>query len=1166
MVFLSCLSTLGPFFSFLVTWPFRAQDTFRPLMPSDILCSRCKGRFPPSHFVGAHKKAVKHCAGCRGISSPGVTAPPTPSMQTPPSAHMRHLSCSPRSLPHFSRSRSDSSSPRPSAEAALEGQILNRLDKHLDARFNLLLEKLRPAASSPPPPSLLGPTLTAAASLSPPPNTVGESSPLSSSRCFPWVPPNVVKLVAQDKLPAEQLVKLHNPKSCVTRDPPQASGLVFEGGQLTLAKDLTSQRTSSFVKAIPNLAALTHVWLIYTGIRVCSTQNPILHEALLSHLLNLIEFDSLFTWRAVVDYHLSVCRIRFGTGIVHEWALTDQQIHSTVLAPFLKAPSFAQPASASSFRPELSQVPRAKAMASAKLPPNSTPAPTSLADASTQALSVTDALDHTPASTVAAPMQWLDAQTSKAPRPTPPQSPRKVTNLVTTAPFPSNTFVINSMLRCRSLPPPSARLRSQPPPSASLPSPWYFTTYPANVPHNVQSAPLPSACQRSLQPQTASTRSTPPLGVRSAPLPSASRSLPPSSALPQVGPPSTTQPALLSSAAISLPSTGIVDMTPACASTLLASLLKGSPPPPRPNTWCKHPIFNAADVPATIGSLSLQHWSHFLDLYPDQAFAAQLRRALQHGVKLGYTSPLCNASRLEVANLPMNNTDVLHLCREIEAQVLEGRLQPVTDPIGINLVCSLVGVVPKPHSNKRRTIYHLLHPRKPGKRLPSVNNGVDPSFVTLRYESLDVLMDFIRDHPSASLWKANLEDAFRHIVVAKTDARLMGIHFDSQYYQECALAFGGRSSPFLFNLFAKFLHWLTSFVLTAVSPSSTSHSDVSHYSTTSLVRLPPLPTPASLSRPSAYPPPHLGFASAKGRPSGAQLDSKSWGSSSTPSPKRHPSPLSVVVKSSSSADVWWTADGPHSSNCSKLLATSIKAHYKAPFSRRISRATRDELSWWIDTLKLWDGVSLLQPSPLVVEHIWTDASKRSIGAHLGTMDNPVAVFSHKLSRRHRKKDICFLEALAVLEALCRFAPTWSGPRHVVVHVDNENVEYGLRKGSIRDPSTQVLFRAIFALCLQKHIELVPVHVSSAENILADALSRQRFAFIQQQYLQAYSLLPFKVNLDPSRPPPSSRPSASPPQLPSSSGMALLPAHEPAPQPCALTPPLPPLVDAQPSLP
>ncbi|SYW80596.1 uncharacterized protein UBRO2_03864 [Ustilago bromivora] len=161
---------------------------------------------------------------------------------------------------------------------------------------------------------------------------------------------------------------------------------------------------------------------------------------------------------------------------------------------------------------------------------------------------------------------------------------------------------------------------------------------------------------------------------------------------------------------------GITDMSSDSASTLLVSLLTGPVPPACPNTACELPIFDHSNTPATVGSLKLEHWAPFLDLYPDQDFANQLRGALHHGTLLG-----------------------------------------------------------------------------------------------------------------ASLWKLDLEDAFQHVIMAEGDARLMGFHFDRLYYQEYTLAFSSHLSPFLFNLFTKFLHWVMSFALQSASPSPTSHSEVYHY-------------------------------------------------------------------------------------------------------------------------------------------------------------------------------------------------------------------------------------------------------------------------------------------------------------------------------------------------
>lgn len=220
----------------------------------------------------------------------------------------------------------------------------------------------------------------------------------------------------------------------------------------------------------------------------------------------------------------------------------------------------------------------------------------------------------------------------------------------------------------------------------------------------------------------------------------------------------------------SLTPTGIIDMLSDLASSFLLGLLTGLPPLPRPNTLCEQPIFDVSDVPVTVGTLQLCHWSQFLDLYPDHAFTTQLQGALQHGVKLGYDSPLHTSTRLDVTNLPMDTDDIQHLHHEIEVHLAEGYLCCVNNPASVQLVCSPVGMVPKPHSDKRCTIYNLSHPHQPGSCLLSINNSISTSFITIHYKSLDAVMDFIHNNLSTSLWKADLEDAFRHIMVVESDA------------------------------------------------------------------------------------------------------------------------------------------------------------------------------------------------------------------------------------------------------------------------------------------------------------------------------------------------------------------------------------------------------------
>ncbi|SPO29367.1 uncharacterized protein UTRI_10206 [Ustilago trichophora] len=877
---------------------------------------------------------------CTLLAALGKPSTPEPSswLRTRLAPAARSSSPSARSpstaSPSLGRTRRDNAHFASAASVRALETRFGRLEHSLDSQLTQLFDAIRalqpptdpapallpsqpalqvslPLPALPPTPRVQPVTSTALTSVGNQNTTAGELPLLSVSRCFPWVPADVVALVERDQLRPEQLVKLRNPESRVSQAAVQSTSLNIEGGQLRISEESAESRTSAFVKAIPSIAALAQVWLVYVAIRARHTNNWELNDALLSHLEQLIEFNQLYTWRAVADYHLAVCRLRFGTGAVIEWSHYDPQIAGRALA----------------------------------LPPIP-------AGSTTLALIARVVHDNT---------------------------------LVFTAKVDTPRAAPNS------------------------------TNPAARAAHN----------------------STPQVWAN--------------------------------------PST----FSFACAahsSTTPARAAHSTPPPPRPNTLCERPIFDATDVPATVGTLQLRYWSQFLDLYPDQAFATQLRGALRHGVKLGYDGPLRHNARPDVNNLPMDSADVQHLRREIETRMQEGRLRHVANPSDVRLVCSPVGVVPKPHSDKRRTIYHLSHPRKPGARLPSVNDGIHPSFVTIRYESLDAIMEFIREHPSASLWKADLEDAFRHVIVSESDARLMGIHFDGRHYQECALAFGGRSSPFLFNLFAEFLHWLTTFALQSVTPSSTSHSEVSHYLDDFFGASDASANPATpvqvLSLASAA----LGFRISRKKTLwdttrlevlGIELDSVAQTASITHQRRQRILQLCGRIVDRGRASLlelqqvaghlqFVTRVAPHGRAFLRRLYDAVRSHYKAPFGRRISKATRSELLWWIATLNTWDGVSLLQPSPLVVEHVWTDASKRCIGAHLGTMDEPVAAFSHELARRHRRKDIRFLEALAVLEALRRFAPLWSGPRQVVVHVDNENVEYGLPtlSSSVRSPAVQ----------------------------------------------------------------------------------------------------------------
>ncbi|SAM86049.1 uncharacterized protein UBRO_20957 [Ustilago bromivora] len=127
--------------------------------------------------------------------------------------------------------------------------------------------------------------------------TSGELPLLPLTRCFTWVPLDIVQQVEHNQLRPEHLVKLCNLELRVSKEPSQPTHLtVGPGGILVGAEESSDTHTSAFIKAIPTIAALTQIWLVYITIRVHATGNLTLNKALLAYLEHLIECDHLYKW------------------------------------------------------------------------------------------------------------------------------------------------------------------------------------------------------------------------------------------------------------------------------------------------------------------------------------------------------------------------------------------------------------------------------------------------------------------------------------------------------------------------------------------------------------------------------------------------------------------------------------------------------------------------------------------------------------------------------------------------------------------------------------------------------------------------------------------------------------------------------------------------------
>ncbi|SOV04182.1 uncharacterized protein UDID_17023 [Ustilago sp. UG-2017a] len=952
------------------------------------------------------------------------------------------------------------------------------------------------ASSSHPVPS--APTVTPAQP--PQASTPSSSSPASELQLchlFPWISPKVAQLVYDNRLPPHDLGKLRRAsKSCA--EPDAASGILVNGIRVQPALPSSdAPDVKRFLRQILDVRAFAQAWTAYTALRCASTGDSDLCASLGSFLVAVVDHDTRWHWPAVAEYVLTVCERRFGYASAGDWAVDDLSTWQKALGGIphrdvstSKSPAKPSTAASSTDVPASSSTKRQHRDLSRQVcfRWNSTGCPMALSARASMCAKPVKVLTLAPRAQIHRPPSRNSSISC------PPSSSSSLRQ--------TQVQHVNLLDNFRSL-----RQTQVQHPTRSL-----RQTQVRLVDTVVDDMSLRQTQVQRVSPDddTMSLRQTQVQHPSRSPRQTQVRLV--NTVINDMSPRQTQVRHLTSvPAALDVPSAD------RCLSLLFD--LHQHLPPVRANTTLELDAFDPTTSLARIGSMQLQlpAWECLLLDYPDKRYRTQMAGMIQHGCLLGYDGPLRQANR-RVANLPIDTDGHAHLHREITARLAEGRLTVV--PATSALVESPIGVVPKPRSIKLHTIHHLSHPRHPASSaLPSVNAGINPSFICIQYESVRQLVDFVRSNPNCLLWKGDLEDAFCHVVTAESDAYLLSFQYDGVRYRENALTFGGSSSPFLFNLVAEFLHWVVASCLPNTWPVNHYLDDTFGAVPAKAAHLALLPVHA-LALASTALGLHLSVKKTFANLTclevlGIDIDSAAQTVGITSERRAHILSQCHHLLSRGTADL---LDMQHIAGllqfvsqvflCGKAFLHRLYSCTRRRHSagrRRIPRPALTELAWWVTMLESWSGTSVFSPSPLVVAHVWTDACPHGYGTHLGLAADTMAVFLREVPCRHCKKNIRFLEALAVLEALHLFAPLWSSPLTVVVHINNKNIEHGLRSGSSRDPLTQKLLWEIFGFCFTHNFTLHPVHVSTTDNVLADLLSRHQFRRIQQSFLQAMGI-------------------------------------------------------------
>ncbi|KAF5379032.1 hypothetical protein D9615_006011 [Tricholomella constricta] len=427
---------------------------------------------------------------------------------------------------------------------------------------------------------------------------------------------------------------------------------------------------------------------------------------------------------------------------------------------------------------------------------------------------------------------------------------------------------------------------------------------------------------------------------------------------------------------------------------------------------------------------------------------------------------------------------------------------PFPSPPLPNFRCSPLGAVGrKRNPGKLCVINHLSWPK--GK---SVNDGIPDHEAHIVYDMFARAVQDLRQSGSGALMaKLDLKEAFRHIPVRAADWHLLGFRWKAKFFHLLVLAFGLKSAPYIFNLFAEALHWIIQRHIPAA---------LRHYLDDFLLIFGPSSDPvvcnAAVEWVTALGK-ELGlyFQDSKTvRPCtqleflGLELDSTAMEARLPPDKLAYLTDLLDTWASKKRCTLYelqaLTGFLQFASQVIPKSRTFIRrlfdfsCTFTSPHAiRHIPKPAMSDIQWWHVFSAHWNGIMLINPSlPSLSVH--TDASgSKGLGGIAGDQR-----FSARTPRRHRPCDIQFKEIFAVLHAILCWGDTWSG-HHITFFCDNEAVVVWLNSGTAKSPHAMPVVRAISMMAAHLKFSYSSTWVPTEENALADAASRFQYTRLLQ---------------------------------------------------------------------
>ena len=513
--------------------------------------------------------------------------------------------------------------------------------------------------------------------------------------------------------------------------------------------------------------------------------------------------------------------------------------------------------------------------------------------------------------------------------------------------------------------------------------------------------------------------------------------------------------------------------------------------------------------------LKLDAWRDLLASYPDQVFAAFLRRGIQEGFRIGIPPDFqCTPTPRNLRSALEHPAVVqAYLDREVQLGCM-ARLSPedmaAVGPLGLQV--SPCGVIPKRNRpDKWRLIVNLSAPLG-----ASANDAIDQELSSVAYTSIDDAGRLINLLGKGCLLaKFDLQEAYRAVPVHPADQPKLGVNWNGVTFVDRALPFGLRSAPKLFSALSDgfmwalhqkgmqhALHYLDDFLILGQANTQTCQESLAiALSLCDQVGLPVAPEKTE------GPTTKLIFL-------GIELDTQSMQLRLPPEkrmrllaamahwtgPRGRPAArttgkkrelLSLIGLLSHAAKVVQ----PGRAFIRSLIDRACTVHCLEHHVRLDSRA-RQDLAWWHTFLQHWNGVSVI-PQATPSRSITSDASGRwGCGAIFNNLWMQL-----QWPPEWAPVSIAPKELVPIVLAVAMWGPQW-GSSKICAHCDNMAVVYAVNKKSARDPAISSLLRLLCLLCAIYDITLVARHLPGIKNTAADALSRNKLQLFLSSHPQA----------------------------------------------------------------